>query len=182
LFRFAAEPGEAYDEPMTSRANLWRTLIFVAFVGPGPVIGLVPYWISGWRLATPIALWRYLGVLLIVGGLIPLTDSIVRFVREGRGTPEPLHPTETLVVNGLYRYMRNPMYLGVLTMIFGQAVLLANRHVAIYGASAAVIMHLFVVFYEEPTLRARYGAQYEEYSRRVRRWIPRFPGSSSSDR
>jgi protein-S-isoprenylcysteine O-methyltransferase Ste14 len=163
---------------MTSRANLWRTLIFVCFVGPGPVIGLVPYWLSGWHLPVPIAPWRYLGILMIVVGVIPLADSIIRFVREGRGTPEPLHPTDTLVVTGLYRYVRNPMYVGVITMIFGEVVFLANRHIAEYGAIAWVIMHLFVVFYEEPTLRRRYGADYDAYCRRVDRWIPRLPPRS----
>jgi protein-S-isoprenylcysteine O-methyltransferase Ste14 len=158
---------------MTSRASLWRTLIFVCFVGPGPVIGLVPYWLSGWHPPTPIAPWRYLGIVMIVAGFIPLADSIIRFVREGRGTPEPLHPTETLVVTGLYRYVRNPMYVGVITMIFGEAVFLANRHIAEYGAIAWVIMHLFVLFYEEPTLRRRYGADYDAFCRRVGRWIPR---------
>ena len=140
---------------MSSRANLWRTLIFVAFVGPGPVVGLVPWMLSGWRMRTPIAPWRYAGLLLILGGLIPLADSIWRFVREGHGTPEPLHPTESLVVSGLYRHVRNPMYLGVLTMIFGQAAFFANLHTAIYGACAAAVMHLFVVLYEEPTLREK---------------------------
>ncbi len=159
---------------MTSHANIGRTLIFVAFVGPGPVIGLVPWWISGWRLLTPIAWWRYLGVLMIPAGLFFLADSIIRFVCEGQGTPEPLHPTETLVVTGLYRYVRNPMYVGVLLMIFGQAVFFANRHIAEYGACAWLVVELFILFYEEPTLRKRHGAQYEEYCRRVRRWIPSF--------
>lgn len=160
---------------MTSRANLYRTLIFVLFVGPGPVIGLIPYWISGWHLRTPIEWWRYLGLAMIVAGAIPLFDSIVRFVREGRGTPEPLHPTETLVVSGLYRYVRNPMYLGVLTMILGQAIFFAERHIALYGVCAAAIMHLFVLFYEEPTLKRRYGSEYDAYRERVSRWIPRLP-------
>jgi protein-S-isoprenylcysteine O-methyltransferase Ste14 len=162
-----------YDQHVTSRANLWRTLIFVAFVGPGPVIGLLPWMFSHWRLQTPIASWRYAGLLLIVAGFLPLADSITRFVREGHGTPEPLHPTKTLVVSGPYRFVRNPMYLGVLLMIFGQAVFFANRHIAIYGLCAAAVMHLFVLSYEEPTLRARYGSQYDEYRRKVRRWIPR---------
>ena len=158
---------------MTSRANLYRTLIFVLFVGPGPVIGLVPYWISGWQVRTPISWWRYAGLVMIVGGAIPLVDSIVRFVREGRGTPEPLHPTEALVVSGLYRYVRNPMYLGVLTMIAGQAVLFGNGEIVLYGACAAVIMHEFVLWYEEPTLRRRYGTHYDAYCEHVSRWIPR---------
>ena len=163
---------------MRSRANLARTLIFVAFVGPGPVIGLIPYWLSGWHVPTPIAPWRYLGVLMILLGVVPLADSIVRFVREGHGTPEPLHPTETLVVSGLYRYVRNPMYIGVVLMIFGQSIFLANRHIAEYGLIAALIINLFVFFYEEPTLTERYGAQYQQYRRQVGRWIPRLPHRS----
>ena len=160
---------------MISRPALYRTLIFVLFVGPGPVIGLIPYWISGWHLHTPIAWWRYLGLVMIVAGAIPLFDSIARFVREGRGTPEPLHPTETLIVSGLYRSVRNPMYVGVVTMIFGQAVFFASKHLAEYGLGALAVIHLFVLGYEEPTLRKRYGAQYDEYRGRVPRWIPRLP-------
>jgi protein-S-isoprenylcysteine O-methyltransferase Ste14 len=163
---------------VTSRTNLWRTLIFVTFVGPGPVIGLVPWMLSGWHLITPIALWRYVGLLMILGGVIPLADSVARFVREGQGTPEPLHPTEYLVVSGLYRYVRNPMYLGVLTMIFGQAVFLANRHIAIYGACAAAVMHLFVALYEEPTLQKKYGPEYTDYREQVGRWIPWLPSET----
>ena len=158
---------------MKSRANLWRTLIFVAFAGPGPVIGLVPWWISGWQVPTPIAPRRYLGLLMLIVGFVPLADSITRFVREGHGTPAPPYPTQTLVVTGLYRLVRNPMYVGVLLMIFGQAVFFANRHIAIYGACAAVIVHMFVVFYEEPTLRTRYGAEYERFCQHVGQWIPR---------
>jgi protein-S-isoprenylcysteine O-methyltransferase Ste14 len=153
--------------------NFYRTLIFVLFLGPGPVIGLVPWWISGWRIVTPIAAWRYLGLLMIGVGLVPLADSIVRFVREGHGTPEPLHPTDTLVVSGLYRYVRNPMYLGVLLMIFGQAVFFASRSVAMYGAIAAAIMHAFVLGYEEPTLQRRYGDEYANFCHHVPRWFPR---------
>ncbi len=158
---------------MNSRANLWRTLVFVFFVGPGPVIGLIPWWISGWRVRMPIEPWRYLGIAMIVAGAFPLFDSIARFVREGRGTPEPLHPTQTLVVSGLYRFVRNPMYVGVLLMIFGQAVFFADRHIGEYGVCAWLVVELFVLLYEEPTLRARYGSQYEEYCRKVGRWIPR---------
>lgn len=166
---------------MSSRANLWRTLIFVLFIGPGPVIGVVPYWLSGWHLATPIAPWRYLGLPMMAVGLIPLADSIVRFLREGHGTLDPVHPTETLVVTGFYRYVRNPMYLGVLLMVFGQAIFLANWRIAVYGACCALIVHFFVVGYEERVLHAKYGQQYEDFCHDVGRWIPRLtPRSSSS--
>ncbi len=159
--------------PSSRATNLYRTLIFVLFLGPGPVIGLLPWWINRWHIATPIAWWRYLGIAMLLAGAYPLADSIRRFVREGQGTPEPLHHTETLVVSGLYRFVRNPMYVGVLLMIFGQAVFFASRDLAAYGACAALCMHLFVVFYEEPTLRARYGEQYAAFCRDVPRWIPR---------
>lgn len=155
-----------------SRANLWRTLIFVGFIGPGPVIGIVPWWLTGWHVGSPIAGWRFIGLALIALGVYPLADSIARFVREGHGTPAPLYPTDTLIVTGLYRYVRNPMYVGVLLMIFGQAVFFASRALALYGACGALCVHLFVIFYEEPTLRRRYGELYEAYRRRVGRWIP----------
>ena len=145
------------------------------------MIGLLPWWISGWHISTPIAPWRYVGLLMIVVGVVPLADSIRRFVREGHGTPEPLHPTDTLVVSGLYRYVRNPMYLGVLLMIFGQAVFFASKSVAIYGTIAALIMHIFVLSYEEPTLRRRYGNEYVNFCRRVPRWIPRLTPDSETD-
>lgn len=165
---------------MSRSANFWRTAIFVCFVGPGPVIGLVPYWLSGWQIPQPIAWWRYLGLVLIVAGAYPFFDSIARFVREGQGTPEPLHPTEKLVVSGLYRYVRNPMYLGVITMITGQAVFFANLHLADYALIAWCVMHCFVLVYEEPTLRARYGEEYADFCRDVGRWIPRLTPRPSS--
>jgi protein-S-isoprenylcysteine O-methyltransferase Ste14 len=148
-------------------------LIFVCFVGPGPVIGLVPCWLSGWQLHTPIAWWRYLGIVMVLAGAYPLADSMVRFVHEGRGTPEPLHPTEKLVITGLYRYVRNPMYLGALIMILGQAVFFENWQVAVFGMIAWGASFVFVLVYEEPTLRKKYGAEYEEYCRRVARWVPK---------
>jgi protein-S-isoprenylcysteine O-methyltransferase Ste14 len=99
--------------------------------------------------------------------------AFAQFALEGRGTPAPVAPTANLVVKGLYRYVRNPMYVAVLAIILGQALLFASLAVLAYGALVLLAVHLFVVAYEEPTLHDTYGAQYDAYGRGVRRWIPR---------
>lgn len=97
------------------------------------------------------------------------------FATFGRGTPAPIDPPRKLVVRGLYRYVRNPMYLGVLTMILGWVLCVPAPDLAAYGLAVAVGFHLFVVLYEEPALRRKFGAEYDEYRARVGRWLPR-PG------
>ncbi len=155
------------------RKGLWMTLIFVVFGGPGILAVYLPAWITHWRVP-PVPLGsRLLGFALIAIGLLPLAESISRFVYQGRGTLSPTHPTENLVCQGLYRYVRNPMYLGILALIAGQAVLFRSWDLAIYLVSVAVGFHLFVLLYEEPTLKRKYGEVYEVYCRNVRRWIPR---------
>lgn len=150
-----------------------KTLIFVLFVGPGPLIGLVPYLLSGgWHVRDRGDPLSWLGIVLIAAGAVPLGESIVRFVREGRGTPAPYAETETLIVTGFYRWVRNPMYVGVLSMIFGQALLFGSTELLIYGAIAALGFHLWVIGYEEPRLHNRHGARYAAYCRAVRRWLP----------
>jgi protein-S-isoprenylcysteine O-methyltransferase Ste14 len=154
--------------------NLLVTLVFVIFGPPGILIVYLPAWMTRWQMPPDAGfLWRGLGILLIVIGLVPLADSIARFIRKGRGTLSPTHPTESLVVTGLYRYVRNPMYLGVLALLGGQAALFRSRPLCSYLAWVAVGFHLFVMLYEEPTLRSRYGASYDEFCRNVPRWVPR---------
>ncbi len=121
----------------------------------------------GWRP------WRWLGVAcLALGGAI-LGESLVRFARRGLGTPAPWAPPERLVVTGLYRFVRNPMYVGVVALVIGQGLLLGSEAVLVWAACAAAGFHLFVVLYEERALRKRFGAEYEAYCREVRRWLPR---------
>jgi protein-S-isoprenylcysteine O-methyltransferase Ste14 len=98
---------------------------------------------------------------------------VVRFVVEGRGTPAPIAPTENLVVSGLYRYVRNPMYLSVVTVIAGQAWLFASVVLLAYAGLVWLTFMVFVRIYEEPTLRRQFGAAYERYRSHVPRWIPR---------
>jgi protein-S-isoprenylcysteine O-methyltransferase Ste14 len=116
---------------------------------------------------------QVLGVVLLIGGLGVLVHSFARFVVEGRGTPAPVAPTERLVVGGLYRHVRNPMYLGVLAAIVGQGLLLGQFVLLVYAAVVWAAAAAFVYAYEEPTLSARYGAEYDAYRRAVPAWRPR---------
>jgi hypothetical protein len=127
-------------------------------LGPGVVAGLVPWWVTGWRTSElpPFGLpIRILGAALIAGGLITLVQAFARFVSEGVGTPAPVAPPQQQVVGGLYRYVRNPMYLAVLALIVGQALLLGRWELLLYAGIVALAFITFVRVYEEPTLRAR---------------------------
>jgi protein-S-isoprenylcysteine O-methyltransferase Ste14 len=154
--------------------NLLVTLAFLVFGPPGFLIVYVPAWMTRWQVPPDAGLlWRGIGIFLIAIGLLPLGESIARFVRKGQGTLSPSHPTKRLVVSGLYRYVRNPMYLGVMALIGGQAALFQSRPLCSYLAWVAVGFHLFVMLYEEPTLRSKYGASFDEFCRNVPRWVPR---------
>jgi protein-S-isoprenylcysteine O-methyltransferase Ste14 len=135
---------------------------------------LLPPWL-GFHVDTAGAGWRWIAVVPSVLGFAVALRCIWDFGRTGHGTPAPMAPPQRLVVAGFYRYVRNPMYSGFfvgwlgLWVVFGQASL-----GAIVGASLAVLgVALFVVLYEEPTLRRMFGADYEEYCRNVPRWVPR---------
>jgi protein-S-isoprenylcysteine O-methyltransferase Ste14 len=146
-------------------------------IAPGFVAGLVPWWISRWQLETPffrIPLFRFAGAMLITLGTIGLLDSFVRFAVQGLGTPAPVFPTRHLVVTGLYRYVRNPMYVAVVSTILGQGLVLGNARVIGYGAIVWLLFHVFVLLYEEPTLKASFGSEYRLFCAEVPRWIPRF--------
>lgn len=146
-------------------------------IAPGFIAGLVPWWISHWRLQPAffgLQALRYAGGILITLGTAGLLDSFRRFAAQGLGTPAPVFPTRYLVVTGLYRYVRNPMYLAVVSIILGQALLFGNLRLLEYGGLVWLLFHLFVLLYEEPTLRAGFGAEYEVYCAEVPRWIPRF--------
>jgi protein-S-isoprenylcysteine O-methyltransferase Ste14 len=118
-------------------------------------------------------LLRIAGVALILAGLPVLLDSFARFAIQGLGTPAPVFPTKHLVVTGWYRYVRNPMYVAVVSIIVGQALLFGNVHVLEYGAAAWLVTHFFVLAYEEPTMRATFGEEYQQFCQNVPRWIPR---------
>ncbi len=120
-----------------------------------------------------LSLLRVVGVLFIAVGIPMLLDSFARFALRGLGTPAPVFPTKHLVVSGLYRNVRNPMYVAALGVIQGQGLLLGDVRVLGYGALVWLISHLFVIGYEEPTLRKRFASEYDAYRASVPRWIPR---------
>lgn len=145
-------------------------------VAPGVVAGLVPWWLTGWRMGAPFpAPLQAGGAVLAAGGAIALLAAFAQFAVQGRGTPAPAAPTEELVVRGLYRYVRNPMYLAVLAVIIGQALWLSRPVLLVYAAAVAAACVTFVYGYEQPTLSRRYGAEYQAYLRAVPGWWPRVP-------
>jgi protein-S-isoprenylcysteine O-methyltransferase Ste14 len=143
---------------------------------PGVVAGVVPWLLTGWEVREPLPYWlplRLAGLGLLVAGVVVLLEAFARFVVEGLGTPAPVAPTERLVVGGLYRYVRNPMYLAVGATIVGQALLLGQPILLLYTAAFGAAVASFVRWYEEPTLRRQFGEEYERYRSAVPRWRPR---------
>jgi protein-S-isoprenylcysteine O-methyltransferase Ste14 len=146
-------------------------------VGPGIVVGLIPWLLTGgWQVRQPLPYWvpmRVLGGILLVAGLIVLIQAFVRFVVEGLGTPVPVAAPERLVVGGVYRYIRNPMYVAILAAIVGQALILGRLGLMLYAAAIWLIAAAFVRWYEEPALTRRFGTDFEAYRRAVPAWWPR---------
>ena len=155
---------------MTSlRRSIIVSVLFTLLGGPAMVLVFLPWLITRFRMPLhPPRTQTMAAVFLIVLGLIPLFESIIRFVVEGRGTLVPAVPTERLVVSGLYRYVRNPMYIGVVTALAGEALLFRSRHVLEYALIIWTIMHLFVCLYEEPRLSSSYRDAYFSYKSSVR--------------
>ncbi|RVB73346.1 MAG: isoprenylcysteine carboxylmethyltransferase family protein [Mesorhizobium sp.] len=157
----------------THQAIAGSALFFIA--APGVVAGLLP-WLLTDRYRLP---WSTLpglvpvGWVLIVVAAALLLHAFARFAFEGLGTPAPVAPTEQLVIGGIYRHVRNPIYLAVLSIILGQALLFSSWTLIAYAAIAAIAMVSFVKLYEEPTLARRYGADYEAYRHAVPGWLPR---------
>src|SRR6266498_3521465 len=165
----------ARPAPKAGRLLALRSLCF-ALLLPGTVTLLLPYFILSGRGGIAIHCWsavQYLALMLIAAGGVILIRCIRDFARIGRGTLAPVDSPKRLVVRGLYRYVRNPMYVGVLLIVLGEAILFESFRLAIYAVLLWLGFHLFVVLYEEPTLRRKFGAEYEAYIRSVGRWIPR---------
>jgi len=168
--------------------KMWAVLGSALFliIAPGLVAGVIPRWISKWNVQAPFLGFvplRALGALLLVVSVLVLLESFARFALQGVGTPAPVFPTRHLVVNGLYRYVRNPMYLAVVSIIFGQAMILGSVSLLAYGVLVWLTFHLFVLAYEEPTLRKTFGTEYDAFCANVPRWVPRLsPWSGGTKR
>jgi protein-S-isoprenylcysteine O-methyltransferase Ste14 len=154
-------------------------------VGPGIAVGLIPWLLTRWQVREPLPYWmpmRVLGVILLVAGAIVLIRAFVRFVVEGFGTPAPVAAPERLVVGGVYRHVRNPMYVAILAAIVGEGLLLGRLALLLYAAAAWLMAAAFVRWYEEPTLTRRFGTDYEAYRRAVPAWWPRLRPWKPSER
>jgi protein-S-isoprenylcysteine O-methyltransferase Ste14 len=167
---------------MTARDPRWaiislalRSLAWTLLL-PGLFAGYLPWRYFGLaqvhlNLQNPL---HGLGILCVGLGVVLLGTCIWEFGRTGRGTLAPVDPPRELVVRGLYRYVRNPMYLSVTVIVLGELLLTWSRPLLLYWALWFVAVNLFVIGYEEPTLRRRFGVAYERYTQRVGRWLPRF--------
>jgi protein-S-isoprenylcysteine O-methyltransferase Ste14 len=139
-------------------------------------VGLVPWLLTGWDLEEPLPGWvvfRVIGAVLIVLGAGVVIESFARFALEGLGTPAPLAPTQRLVVRGLYRYVRNPIYIADTAIIAGQSLVLGRLWLLLYAVAFLIVTAAFVRWYEEPTLSRQFGDEYEAYRRAVPGWLPR---------
>lgn len=173
--------GEITQAPAAGRGNRWLTAIASLTVGAGFFalwFWLLPQWLNFSVEAAGAARWRWVGAVPSVLGFAVALRCVWDFGWTGRGTPAPLAPPKRLVVVGFYRHVRNPMYLGFATGWIGLWVVFGHVDPRLIAAVAAVALgvHLFVIFYEEPTLRRMFGGEYEEYCRNVRRWWPRVRG------
>ena len=157
----------------TPQAIAGSAVFFIA--APCVVAGVVPWLLTDhYRLPlSTVPGFVPVGGILIVAAIALLVHSFARFALEGLGTPAPVAPTERLVSGGLYRHVRNPMYVAVLSIILGPALLFSSWTVVAYAVIGAIVMGSFVKLYEEPTLARRYGAEYETYRRNVPGWLPR---------
>ena len=163
----------AGDTEVMSRTGAALGTAAFLLAAPGVMGVLVPWLLTGWQAGDTVVVLQWVGWALVILGTVALLSAFTRFVTEGRGTPAPIAPTERLVVGGLNRYVRNPMYLAVAAVILGQGLLLARPVLLVYTAVFLLVTAAFVRWYEEPTLAAQYGAEYDAYRSAVRGWIPR---------
>ncbi|HUB51348.1 MAG TPA: isoprenylcysteine carboxylmethyltransferase family protein [Terracidiphilus sp.] len=150
------------------------SILFVVVGGPAILLVYLPYWLTGFRIPAGEPRWQFAIACAFIGvGIVPLLESATRFIRVGKGTLLPTNATEHLVVSGAYRYVRNPMYVGVLTSLAAEAALFRSTKLIVELIAAIIAAHVFVCLYEEPTLARRYGQDYAAFKRNVPRWLPR---------
>ena len=161
---------------MTSLWLWFKNLLFTLVV-PGFVVGWAPLRWFERRAQWPETLgWRHLaGAGFFTVGAVIYLHCLWLFATRGQGTPAPFDPPKKLVWRGLYKWVRNPMYLGIIALVAGEALFFRSGHIVVYLICLVCAVQLFVVGYEEPALRRQFGALYEDYRRSVPRWLPRRP-------
>lgn len=157
---------------------LIKTLIFT-LLAPGSLVVWIPLYLVYRGPEFELGAARALGLLPMLLGAAIYLRCAWDFVWTGRGTPALIDPPKTLVATGLYRWTRNPMYVGMLLLLAGEAVFFESLAILKYALLVALAFHLWVVFYEEPALRKKFGPAYEQYRRQVRRWLPQPPGKGA---
>lgn len=155
--------------------SLYLRILVFTILQPGVVAGLIPWLIlkyePGIILNDTFSAWQYLGIVFFVFGLLILLMCIARFGFEGKGTLSPLDPTKKLVIAGLYKYSRNPMYVGVMMILAGETVFFQSYHLLVYSILIFCAFHAFIIYREEPRLLKDFGEEYISYKSAVRRWI-----------
>jgi protein-S-isoprenylcysteine O-methyltransferase Ste14 len=165
------------DHAAKMEAVLWLRSAFFTLLLPGTVLIWVPLWLSTGGGTLEIGAIRWAGLPPLIIGAAGLGWCIWDFGRRGKGTLAPVDPPRFVVRSGLYQFVRNPMYLSVLIALMGEAFLFGSLRLVALGAFVAIAVHLFVVAYEEPTLRRQFGAEYAAYCSAVPRWRPRAPSA-----
>lgn len=152
----------------------FRNLIFT-ILQPGIVAILIPFWLSGQSVKTifiPPFVWhQFLGLSIFAVGLVVVLICVASFAIRGRGTLSPADPTKKLVISGLYRFSRNPMYIGVTMMLIGESIFFQSYIIGAYTLLIFMAFNIFIVFFEEPRLQDDFGSEYNEYVKKVRRWL-----------
>ena len=156
-----------------SAALVARALVFTLLVPGGLVLGWLPWWLTRATLHDELGPWRHAGWVLLALGLLGYLRCEFEFVWKGGGTPFPLDAPKRFVASGLYRHVRNPMYVSLGLALLGEALLYEARVLLLLLLGFWAATHAFVVLYEEPHLRRIFGASYEAYLQAVPRWWPR---------
>lgn len=155
--------------------SLFFRNLFFTIINPGLAAGLVPYWILGDKarrsFTEPLQFYQCFGILFFSIGIIILFNCIFRFAVEGRGTLSPADPTKKLVIKGLYKFSRNPMYIGVVLILTGEAIFFNSFNLWVYLSFVFLVFNLFITLVEEPRLKKDFNEEYLQYCQKVRRWL-----------
>ena len=155
--------------------SLFLRNLFFTILQPGIVAILIPFWLSGKSVKSaftpPFVGHHYIGLFIFAVGLIVVLICVASFAIRGKGTLSPADPTKKLVISGLYRFSRNPMYIGVTMMLIGQSIFFQSYAIAIYSLVIFIAFYSFIVFFEEPRLQDAFGSEYNEYVKKVPRWF-----------